>query len=58
MDNFKRLQELLVTAEKEAFDFYKKGNPTAGTRLGLALQQVKSSAITIRQEVKEQKRKK
>jgi len=58
MDNFKALKELIATAEKDASAFYEKGNSAAGTRLRLALQQIKVSATVIRQEITEKKRRK
>lgn len=51
MENFKKLKELIETAEQDAVKFYEKGNRVAGTRLRSALQQVKVTATEIRKEV-------
>ncbi|EHQ25493.1 hypothetical protein [Mucilaginibacter paludis] len=51
MENFKKLKELIESAEQDAVKFYEKGNRTAGTRLRIALQQTKQLAQEIRNEV-------
>jgi len=56
MKTFHQLKELIASAEKDASAFYDKGNSAAGTRLRLALQQIKVSATAIRQEIAEKKR--
>jgi hypothetical protein len=58
METFNHLKELLESADKDATAFYEKGNKVAGTRLRLALQQIKVTATTIRQEIAEKKKKK
>jgi hypothetical protein len=58
MKTFHQLKELIASAEKDAAAFYDKGNNAAGTRLRLALQQIKVSATAIRQEIAEKKRQK
>ena len=55
MENFKKLKELIETAEQDAVKFYEKGNRTAGTRLRNALQKTKLLAQTVRNEVTEKK---
>lgn len=51
MENFKKLKELIETAEQDAVKFYNNGNKVAGTRLRAALQQSKVLAQAIRNEV-------
>ncbi|MFC4212444.1 histone H1 [Pedobacter lithocola] len=51
MENFKKLKELIETAEQDAVKFYEKGNKAAGTRLRNALQQSKTLAQELRAEV-------
>lgn len=51
MDNFNKLKELISTTEAEAVKFYEKGNKAAGTRLRNAMQELKSLAQEIRNEV-------
>jgi hypothetical protein len=58
MKNFKQLKELIASTEKDAAAFYDKGNHAAGTRLRLALQQIKVSATAIRQEITQKKKEK
>jgi hypothetical protein len=55
MDKFKRLKELLASAEADAEKFYAKGNSAAGTRLRNAMQQLKNAATDIRKDVTEKK---
>lgn len=57
MEKFQKLKELIETAEKDASAFYDKGTKAAGTRLRNAMQQVKSAAQDIRNEVTELKNK-
>ena len=56
MAKFEDLKELITSTEKEAVAFYVKGNNAAGTRLRLALQQIKVLATAIRQEISEKKK--
>jgi hypothetical protein len=55
MEKFTALKELVASAEKEAAAFYEKGNKAAGTRLRIAMQQLKVTASDIRKEVTEKK---
>lgn len=57
MDKFKKVKELLETAEKDAVAFYDKRNKAAGTRLRNAMQELKVAATEIRKEVTELKNK-
>lgn len=57
MEKFKALQELIAATEKDASAFYDKGNKAAGTRLRIAMQQLKTAATDIRKEVTELKNK-
>ena len=57
MKTFDSLKALVLEAEKDALKFFGKGNKTAGTRLRLAMQQVKALAQQIRIEVSENKKK-
>ena len=58
MAKFNDLKKLVASAEIEAVAFYEKGNNAAGTRLRLALQQIKVLATAIRQEISEIKKEK
>jgi hypothetical protein len=51
MDKFNELKALIENAEQDASAFYQKGNKAAGTRLRNALQQTKTLAQEIRNEV-------
>lgn len=51
MDKFKELKDLIASAEAEAVAFFEKGNKAAGTRLRNAMQQSKTLAQDIRNEV-------
>ena len=55
MDELKKLAALLKKAEKEGKDFYEKGNNAAGTRLRKLMQEVKTEAQTIREDVSTKK---
>jgi len=57
MEQFKKLQGLIAAAETDAIKFYDKGNSVAGTRLRKALQEIKTTAQAIRNEVREKKSK-
>lgn len=57
MKTFESLKALVLGAEEDALKFYAKGNKTAGTRLRIAMQQVKGLAQQIRVEVSEKKKK-
>lgn len=51
MENFQKLKELILSAESDASAFFEKGNKAAGTRLRNALQQTKTLAQELRNEV-------
>lgn len=51
MEKFNQLKELIASAESEAVAFFEKGNKAAGTRLRNAMQQAKTLAQDIRNEV-------
>lgn len=51
MENFNELKETLLALEEDAIKFYDKGNKAAGVRLRKGLQDIKSMAQTIRQDV-------
>jgi hypothetical protein len=51
MENFNELKETLLALEEDATKFYDKGNKAAGVRLRKGLQDIKSMAQTIRQDV-------
>lgn len=55
MEKFNQLKELLAGAEADFDKFYNKKNNAAGTRVRSAMQQLKSLAQEIRQEVTEKK---
>jgi primosomal protein N'' len=57
MEKFQSLKALVATAETEAEKFYNKGNGAAGTRLRKTLQEIKTTAQAIRNEVTEKKSK-
>ncbi|QNL48625.1 histone H1 [Olivibacter sp. SDN3] len=51
MDKFGKLKELISSVEADADKFFNKGNAAAGTRVRKALQEVKSLAQEIRNDV-------
>jgi hypothetical protein len=55
MDKFKKVQEVIASAEADAAKFYDGGNAAAGTRLRKAMQDLKVLAQEIRAEVTEKK---
>jgi len=55
MDKFKKVQELIATAEADVAKFYDGGNGAAGTRVRKAMQELKNLAQEIRTEVTEKK---
>lgn len=57
MEKFQKVKEIIASVEKDAENFYTKGNRSAGTRLRNALQQIKVAATDIRKEVTEIKNK-
>jgi exonuclease VII small subunit len=51
MENFNELREIINKLEDDAIKFYDKGNKAAGVRLRKGLQEIKSLAQIVRQEV-------
>jgi hypothetical protein len=51
MENFNELKETLLALEEDATKFYDKSNKAAGVRLRKGLQDIKSLAQAIRQDV-------
>ncbi|WP_130857944.1 histone H1 [Olivibacter jilunii] len=51
MEKFTELKNIIASAEADADKFYNKSNGAAGTRLRKALQELKSLAQEIRNEV-------
>jgi hypothetical protein len=56
MSTIAKLKDLIGSAEVDAAKFYEKGNSAAGTRLRKALQEIKSVAQEIRQDVTAKKK--
>lgn len=57
MEKFSKVKELIASAEADAASFYEKGNKAAGTRVRNAMQQLKTLAQEVRNEVTEIKNK-
>jgi hypothetical protein len=57
MEKFQSLKALVATAETQAEKFYNKGNAVGGTRLRKVMQDIKTAAQAIRNEVTEKKSK-
>jgi len=57
MEKFTKLKELVASMEVDADKFYTKGSGAAGTRVRKALQEIKTLAQEIRNEVTEIKNK-
>ena len=55
MDKFKKVQDLITSAEADVTKFYDGGNAAAGTRVRKAMQELKNLAQEIRSEVTEKK---
>jgi hypothetical protein len=51
MDKFNDLKEIVAQLEEEATKFYEKNNKAAGVRLRKGLQDIKTLAQTLRQDV-------
>lgn len=51
MDKFNELKELIASLEEDASKFYEKNNKAAGVRLRKGLQDIKTSAQALRQDV-------
>lgn len=56
MDRFSQLKELINSFEKDFQKFYEKGNKAAGVRVRKHMQELRSIAQTIRNEVQTLKR--
>lgn len=55
MSKFAKLKEVVASVETDVQKFYNSGNGAAGTRVRKALQEVKSLAQEIRNEITEKK---
>jgi len=55
MDKFKKVKDLITSAEADVTKFYDGGNAAAGTRVRKAMQELKNLAQEIRSEVTEKK---
>lgn len=55
MDDLVKLDNLVTASQKEANDFFVKGNKAAGTRLRKKMQEIKVLAQKIREVVSEVK---
>ena len=51
MENFNDLKAIIAGMEEDVVKFYEKGNKAAGVRVRKALQDVKTLAQTMRQDV-------
>lgn len=56
MKDFAKLKELLTAAETDAAKFFERGNSAAGTRLRQSMQQLKTLAQTVRNDVTAKKK--
>jgi hypothetical protein len=57
MDKFNQIKEVIAATEADFAAFFDKGNKAAGTRVRNAMQQLKTLAQEVRQEVTELKNK-
>lgn len=57
MEKFSKIKELIAATEADFNAFFEKGNKAAGTRVRNAMQELKTLAQEVRQEVTEQKNK-
>ncbi len=57
MEKFNKLKELLASVEADADKFYNKDSGAAGTRVRKGMQEIKTLAQEIRNEVTERKNK-
>lgn len=55
MENYTKLKELVTSIEADADKFYNNGNSAAGTRVRKGLQEIKTLAQEIRNEVTSKK---
>ncbi len=51
MENFNDLKAMIASMEEDVVKFYEKGNKAAGVRVRKALQDVKTLAQAMRQDV-------
>lgn len=51
MDKFNELKKIIAELEEEATKFYDKNNKAAGVRLRKGLQDIKTAAQALRQDV-------
>jgi hypothetical protein len=51
MENFNEMKNLITSLEDDAIKFYEKGNKAAGVRLRKGLQEIKTIAQSLRQDV-------
>ncbi len=55
MENYTKLKELVASIEADAEKFFNNGNSAAGTRVRKGLQEIKTLAQEIRNEVTSKK---
>ncbi|WP_033564024.1 hypothetical protein [Sphingobacterium sp. SYP-B4668] len=55
MENYTKLKELVASIEADADKFFNNGNAAAGTRVRKGLQEIKTLAQEIRNEVTSKK---
>lgn len=55
MENYTKLKELVASIEADADKFFSNGNSAAGTRVRKGLQEIKTLAQDIRNEVTNKK---
>lgn len=55
MENYNKLKDLVASIESDADKFFNNGNSAAGTRVRKGLQEIKTLAQDIRNEVTEKK---
>ncbi|HLT88587.1 MAG TPA: hypothetical protein VKZ57_13435 [Sphingobacterium sp.] len=55
MENYNKLKDLVASIEADADKFFNNGNSAAGTRVRKGLQEIKTLAQEIRNEVTEKK---
>ena len=53
MQNLNKIKEVLENVQADAEKFFEKGNKAAGTRVRKAMQEIKTLAQAVRQEVSE-----
>lgn len=55
MESFEQIKQIMTSVEDDLAKFLEKGNKTAGTRLRLAMQEIKKLAQQVRVDVQEKK---